>query len=80
MVSASGARNPASARARTRPRARARARAIAVGTTIAGRPPHRSVLAELLHTAPTVDVDVRNGLQDMDGGYGDWEANAGRFL
>src|SRR5450759_588483 len=28
---------------------------VAVGTTIAGRPPHRSVRAELPHTAPTLD-------------------------
>src|SRR5580704_4968870 len=27
----------------------------AVGTVIADRPPHRSVLAELLHTAPTLN-------------------------
>ena len=57
-----------------------RARAIAVGTAIAGRPPHRSVRAELLHTALTFDVDVRIGLQDMDGEYVDWEANDYRFL
>ena len=31
--------------------------AIAVGTAIAGRPPHRSVRAELPHTAPTLDGD-----------------------
>ena len=31
---------------------------IAVGTAIAGRPPHRSVRAELPHTALTLDVDV----------------------
>ncbi|MFM2217046.1 MAG: hypothetical protein RL240_1364, partial [Planctomycetota bacterium] len=45
----------------------ASARAIAVGTAISGRPPHRSVRAELLHTAPTFDVDVRSVLQDADG-------------
>ena len=28
---------------------------VAVGTAIAGRPPHRSVRAELPHTAPTLD-------------------------
>jgi hypothetical protein len=28
---------------------------VAVGTAIAGRPPHRSVRAELPHTAPTSD-------------------------
>ena len=53
---------------------RARARAIAVGTAISGRPPHRSVRAELLHTAPTFDVDVRSVLQDTDGGYVGWGA------
>jgi len=31
---------------------------VAVGTTIAGRPPHRSVRAELPHTAPTLDAGV----------------------
>jgi hypothetical protein len=51
-----------------------RARAIAVGTAISGRPPHRSVRAELLHTAPTFDVDVRSVLQDTDGGYVGWGA------
>src|ERR1035438_4236395 len=38
--------------------------AVAVGTTIADRPPHRSVRAELPHTAPTSDVlrqTVRRG-------------------
>ena len=30
---------------------------IAVGTAIADRPPHRSVRAELPHTAPTLDED-----------------------
>ena len=49
-------------------------RAIAVGTAISGRPPHRSVRAELLHTAPTFDADVRSVLQDTDGGYVDWGA------
>ena len=47
---------------------------IAVGTAISGRPPHRSVRAELLHTAPTFDVDVRSVLQDADGGYVGWGA------
>ena len=54
--------------------------AIAVGTAIADRPPHRSVLAELPHTAPTVDVDVRNGLPDRDGGYAEWGASYSKFL
>ena len=30
---------------------------IAVGTAITDRPPHRSVRAELPHTAPTLDED-----------------------
>jgi hypothetical protein len=30
--------------------------AIAVGTPITGRPPHRTVRAAFLHTAPTSDV------------------------
>ena len=59
---------------------RARARAIAVGTAISGRPPHRSVRAELLHTAPTFDVDVRSVLQDTDGGYVGWGAIGCRSL
>ena len=54
--------------------------AIAVGTAIADRPPHRSVLAELPHTAPTVDVDVRNGLPDRDGGYAEWGASYSKLL
>ena len=29
---------------------------IAVGTSITGRPPHRSVRAQFRHTAPTLDV------------------------
>ena len=33
---------------------------IAVGTAIAGRPPHRSVRAELPHTAPPLGSDVRD--------------------
>jgi hypothetical protein len=53
-----------------------RTRTIAVGTAISGRPPHRSVRAELLHTAPTFDVDVRSVLQDTDGGYEGWGATS----
>jgi hypothetical protein len=34
--------------------------AVAVGTVIADRPPHRSVRAELPHTAPTSDVWRQN--------------------
>ena len=59
----------ASSRTRTQQRG-----TIAVGTAISGRPPHRSVRAELLHTAPTFDVDVRSVLQDTDGGYVGWGA------
>ena len=59
----------ASSRTRTQHRG-----TIAVGTAISGRPPHRSVRAELLHTAPTFDVDVRSVLQDTDGGYVGWGA------
>ncbi len=33
---------------------------IAVGTALAGGPPHRSVRAELPHTAPTLDDDDQN--------------------
>jgi hypothetical protein len=33
--------------------------AVAVGTNIAARPPHRSVRAELPHTAPALDFGVR---------------------
>ena len=39
---------------------------IAVVTAIAGRPPHRSVRAELPHTAPTLDVDLQTVHWDRD--------------
>ena len=43
---------------------------IAVGTAIAGRPPHRSVRAELPHTALTLDVDAkRTARWDKDEGF-----------
>src|ERR1039458_8810891 len=44
--------------------------AFAVGTAIAGRPPHRSVRAVLPHTAPTLDVSRQIARRDMDAGYG----------
>jgi hypothetical protein len=34
-------------------------RVVAVGTPVAWRPPHRSVLAELLHTAPASSINVK---------------------
>ena len=33
---------------------------VAVGTTVTRRPPHRSVLAALLHTAPAKGIDVKS--------------------
>ena len=39
---------------------------IAVGTVIADRPPHRSVRAELPHTALTSDVDLQAARPDKD--------------
>ena len=41
---------------------------IAVRTAIAGRPPHRSVRAELPHTALTLDVDWQTLHLDKDVG------------
>ncbi len=38
---------------------------IAVGTAITGRPPHRSVRAELPHTAPTLDIDESRRIWDQ---------------
>ena len=35
---------------------------VAVGMTIAGHPPHRSVLAELPHTAPLSDTSVKSNI------------------
>src|SRR5262249_9050218 len=43
---------------------------VAVGTTVARRPPHRSVRAELLHTAPTSDTWRRSARSDAD--VGSW--------
>ncbi len=45
---------------------RTRVKTIAVGTVIADRPPHRSVRAELPHTAPTSDVDLQTARSDKD--------------
>ena len=42
-------------------------RGIAVGTAITDRPPHRSVRAELPHTALTLDGDEQTALWDKDG-------------
>src|ERR1019366_9713165 len=53
---------------------------IAVGTTIADRPPHRSVRAELPHTAPTLDVLRQIARQDMDAGYGVEESTVRRSV
>jgi hypothetical protein len=39
--------------------AKAEEKLVAVGTVVTHRPPHRSVRAELLHTAPTKGVDVK---------------------
>jgi hypothetical protein len=41
--------------------------AVAVGTAIADRPPHRSVRAELPHTAPALDVSRQ--IARRDSGY-----------
>ena len=43
---------------------------VAVGTAIAGRPPHRSVRAELPHTALTLDGWRQNERRDRDAGHG----------
>ena len=44
---------------------------VAVGTTIAGRPPHRSVRAELPHTAPTLDEWRRSARLGKGAGFED---------
>ena len=44
------------------PRRDLRATAVAVGTTIADRPPHRSVQAELPHTALPLDMSVKTNI------------------
>src|ERR1039458_9573580 len=41
---------------------------VAVGTPVARRPPHRSVRAGLLHTAPTSDIWRRSARSDADAG------------
>src|SRR5437764_10725420 len=41
---------------------------VAVGTTVSRRPPHRSVRAALLHTAPTSDAWRRSAHLDADAG------------
>ena len=50
---------------------------IAVGTAIADRPPHRSVRAELPHTALTLDKDEQIVRWDRDAGFSAWEAIVG---
>ena len=47
---------------------------VAVGTLVAQRPPHRSVRAELLHTAPTSDAWRRSA--GWDGGGGFWHSES----
>ena len=42
---------------------------------IAGRPPHRSVRAELPHTAPTLDKDEQIARSDRDAGFSARESN-----
>ena len=39
---------------------------VAVGTAISGRPPHRSVRAELPHTALTLDIWLQTAALDRD--------------
>src|SRR3954452_24253158 len=41
---------------------------VAVGTPVSRRPPHRSVRAELLHTAPTLDDWRRSAHSDAGAG------------
>src|SRR5262249_33274913 len=53
---------------------------VAVGTTIAGRPPHRSVLAALPHTAPTLDELRRNVAWDRDARHGVLESSGQRSV
>ena len=47
---------------------------VAVGTIIADRPPHRSVRAELLHTAPILDVWRRSARLDTGAESEQWES------
>src|SRR5260370_3711882 len=51
--------------------------AVAVGTVLADRPPHRSVRAELPHTALTVDVWRRNAGPGKDGPLGEAGSRCG---
>ena len=48
---------------------------VAVGTALSGCPPHRSVRAELPHTALTLGVWRRSARSDTDAGSGDWESS-----
>jgi hypothetical protein len=50
------------------PSERAGVTSVAVGTVIAGRPPHRSVRAELPHTAPTLDGTEPDGQNPVTDG------------
>src|SRR5450432_1419977 len=47
---------------------------VAVGTVIAGRPPHRSVRALLTHTAPIFDEWHQSAHSDKDAGHADGAA------
>jgi hypothetical protein len=47
---------------------------VAVGTAVIPPPPHRSVRAELLHTAPTLDEWRQSARSDEDAEYGRWES------
>src|SRR5690242_9381730 len=48
---------------------------VAVGTPVARCPPHRSVRAELLHTAPTADIWRRSARWDGGEESGHWESS-----
>src|SRR6266478_9536548 len=47
---------------------------VAVGTPVTRRPPHRSVRAELLHTAPTSDTWRRSA--GLGGDEGSWHSES----
>src|SRR4051812_21719285 len=49
--------------------------AVAVGTRVASRPPHRSVLAAFPHTAPTSGIERRTACRARDGVYAALEAS-----
>src|ERR1019366_10360447 len=53
---------------------------VAVGTTIADRPPHRSVRAELPHTAPTSDGWRQIACRDRDARFGAEESISRRAV